>query len=136
MDRCRAGLLTLVLLAAAPAASAQADPPRWRDLPPRVQGILGPIEQDWAAMDAPRRRTWIGIAESYERMTPGEQQNLLSRMRAWSRLSPRSRAIALDRYREWLSIPPEQREALREKWEQYQNLPPDERTRPQPGPPQ
>lgn len=134
MGRRRRALLTLLgLLAGMPAALAQPDAPRWRELPSPIQGVLGPLEADWAAMDAERRRKWVAIAEGYERMTPAEQQNLLSRMRAWAKLSPAERAAARERYREWLAIPPERREALREKWEQYQNLPPDEKARLLPG---
>ena len=129
MDRRWLGILICLLAWHASHVQAQSDAPRWRELPARLQGILGPIEADWAGMDAEQRRKWVAIAQGYERMTPGEQQNLLSRMRTWAALSPRERQLARDRYREWLSIPPEERETLRHKWEQYQNLPPDEKPR-------
>ena len=112
-----------------PLAPALADGPRWQEIPPPLQGILGPLEQDWASMDGERRRKWLAIAGQYEGMTPREQQNLLSRMRSWAKLSPDERRTARERYREWLSIPPEQRETLRDKWETYQNLPPEEKAR-------
>ena len=122
-------LLILLSALAAGAALAQNDPPFWRDLSPTMQGVLGRIEAEWAGMDAERRRKWIAIGQHYDTLTPGEQQNLLSRMRAWVRLSPAERERARDRYRHWLAIPPDQREALRERWQEYQNLPPEERAR-------
>ncbi|MCB1908905.1 MAG: DUF3106 domain-containing protein [Rhodocyclaceae bacterium] len=122
-------LLILLATISSWTAFGQSDPPFWRDLSPTMQGVLGPIEGEWAGMDAERRRKWIAIGQHYDTLTPAEQQNLLSRMRAWVRLSPRERERARDRYRQWLAIPAEQRQALRERWEEYQNLPPEERAR-------
>ena len=122
-------LLILLTALAAGASFAQGDPPFWRDLSPTMQGVLGPIEAEWAGMDEERRLKWIAIGQHYDTLTPGEQQNLLSRMRAWVQLSPAQRELARDSYRQWLAIPDEQREALRERWQEYQNLPPEERAR-------
>ncbi len=129
MARAAFGILSLLLVLAAAPALAQREPPYWRDLSPRMQGVLGPIEGEWAGMQAGQRRKWIAIAQQYDTLTPVEQQHLLSRMKAWAKLAPEAREQARDRYREWLAIPPERREALRERWQEYQNLPPEERAR-------
>ena len=103
MDRRAFQILIPLFLSLAPQAPSAAETPAWRDVPPRLQGILGPLEQDWESLDTERRRKWLSIAEGYERMTPGEQQNLLSRMRSWAKLSPEERRLARERYRDVLT---------------------------------
>ncbi|HLB15230.1 MAG TPA: DUF3106 domain-containing protein [Burkholderiales bacterium] len=88
--------------------------PTWDQLTDAQQRILAPIESAWEALDPPRKRKWLGIAQRYPKMSPKAQARLQRRMQEWVSLTPEQRSAARDKYKEFGELP-----AVREKWEEY-----------------
>lgn len=114
---------------AGPALSGlpQFEQPGWRALTPEQRTILAPLADDWATMDAFRRKKWIGIAQRYPDMTPAEQASMQRNMREWAMLAPEERKAAREKFKTLKKAPPEQRQAVRQKWDEYLSLPQEER---------
>lgn len=122
-------VLGLSLAATGHAALPELTQPDWAQLTPRQRQTLAPLAADWNAMEAFRRKKWLGIAERYPTMSPEEQERIQRRMRDWAVLSPEERQQAREKYKSIKKVSPEQRESLRQNWEEYKALPADEKKR-------
>lgn len=121
-----AAVIACALLAAtAPAASAGKNP-SWSELTAAQQQILAPLEGEWDRLDATDKRTWLGVAKRFPKMTPIGQKRVHTRMRKWAKLTPEQRREARNRYRK---LTPRKRRKLEREWARYQALPPEERAR-------
>jgi hypothetical protein len=125
------GALSVLLLAAPPAAWAQAQRapagaaevgPRWSELTPAQRVALKPLERDWSSIEADRKRKWMDIAARMPGMPPDQRERVQARMTEWARLSPEQRGQARLRFQESKQVSPSDRQA---QWEAYQALPPD-----------
>ena len=99
----------------------------WSELNLHQRTILAPLSNDWDALDAPRKKKWIGIAKRYPSMSPSEQEKVPRRMQDWAKLSPEQRRTAREGFKSLSKLPPEKKQSLRDKWEEYQQLPEEER---------
>lgn len=125
-------LCTLVLCGLAASAGAvvpELAQPAWTQLSESQRYALAPLAKEWDAMEAYRRKKWLGIAARYDAMTPDEQQRMHNRMRDWARLAPEERRQAREKYKTLQNVSPEQRDALRQNWEDYKALPDREKKR-------
>lgn len=120
--------------AAAPAAAAKAEKkrkpatqPSWAELSAVQQHILAPLRGEWDTLEPDRKRTWLGIAKRYPKMTPEGQARVQKRMQAWAKLTPEQRQLARERYRALRKAPAGQRQELRKKWDEYMALSPEQR---------
>ncbi|CAI10166.1 hypothetical protein ebA7126 [Aromatoleum aromaticum EbN1] len=120
-------LIATLILAGAAGAVTPIGAPGWRDLNAEQREILAPLAGDWNGMSEPHRQKWIGIADSYGRLTREEQERIRARMKAWADLQPEQRERARDQYRTLRNIPPDKREALPELWQRYRSIPPEAR---------
>ncbi|HVC12825.1 MAG TPA: DUF3106 domain-containing protein [Burkholderiales bacterium] len=118
--------LACALLAASAFAARPANNPAWSALTPPQQQILAPLAGEWDSLDAAGKRTWLGIAKRYPKMTPIGQKRVQTRMKKWAKLTPEQRREARERYRK---LSPQKRRELERKWAEYQALPPQERAR-------
>ncbi|HVB47768.1 MAG TPA: DUF3106 domain-containing protein [Burkholderiales bacterium] len=118
--------LTCALLAASAFAAGPAKNPAWSALTPPQQQILAPLAGEWDNLDAAGKRTWLGIAKRYPKMTPIGQKRVQTRMKKWAKLTPEQQREARERYRK---LSPQKRRELERKWAEYQALPPQERAR-------
>jgi hypothetical protein len=121
-----AGIASSSVLAA---ALPQFEQPRWAALTPEQRKILAPLADDWTAMDAFRRKKWIGIAQRYPEMTPAEQASMQRNMRDWALLTPEDRKLAREKFKALKKTPLEKRQDVKQKWEEYQSLPKEDRDR-------
>lgn len=119
----------LALASGAGAALPEMTQPGWAQLSEQQRQILAPLAADWDAMEAFRRKKWLGIAERYPAMSEDERVRVRQRMREWAALSPEERSLARDKYRSLQRVSPEMRESLRQNWEEYKSLPADEKKR-------
>lgn len=124
------GLATALACAALAASVALAAPakktPAWSELTPAQQQALAPLAEEWGRLDAASKRTWLGVAKRYPKMTPIGQKRVQTRIKTWAKLTPEQRREARERYRE---LTPQQRHERARKWREYQELPPAERAR-------
>lgn len=126
-NRTRSGIIvTLLLLAMMPAQAALPifEQPQWAMLTAEQMLILAPLKNEWDAMDAFRRKKWLGIAERYRDMSPAEQDSIQRNMREWARLAPEERKAVREQYKKLRKVTPEQRQVVKQKWEEYSSLPP------------
>ncbi len=121
-----AALACAVLAASVALAAPPKKDPSWSELTPAQQQILAPLAAEWDRLDAAGKRTWLGVAKRYPKMTPIGQQRVQTRMKKWAKLTPEQRREARERYRK---LTPQKRRELERKWHQYQALPPEERAR-------
>lgn len=105
------------------------DQPRWAALAPEQKTILAPLEKEWDAMEAYRRKKWLGIAQRYPAMSPAEQASMQRNMRDWVRLAPEERKAAREKFKTLNKAAPEERQIVRQKWDEYNALPQEERDR-------
>jgi hypothetical protein len=115
---------TLLLAGLAVARAAPEAPPSWAALGPAQQQALAPLQQQWAGIDADRKKKWLQVADRYARLSAAERERLHERMADWARMSPEQRARARLQFQENRRLPPEERQA---RWEAYQALSEDER---------
>ena len=106
--------------------------PTWLQLTPSEQVALKPIQSDWTALDAGRKKKWLAVAQRYQKMTPEDQTRMHKRMTAWSKLTPIQRTQARDNYSAVLSSPsssadPAGKANLSEQWSKYQALSPEKK---------
>ena len=123
------GLVLCLLVGSANAALPVFQQPGWSALTSGQKAFLEPLKDDWNAMDAFRRKKWLGIATRYGDMTPEEQASIQRNMRDWARLSSEERKAAREQYKKLKKVEPEKRLAVKLKWEEYSALPPEERDR-------
>jgi hypothetical protein len=126
------GLALSASIAAAPPTTAViGTPPQpgWSLLSTQQQAALAPLAPEWDRIDNIGRKKWLGIAEHYPRLSPGEQRRVQERMREWMNLTPEQRSKARDTYKEFNQLPEDQKQAVKQKWEAYSNLPPEEKQR-------
>jgi hypothetical protein len=126
------GVFALLLAGPVPAGPTlsglpQFEQPGWHALTSEQRTILAPLADDWAAMDAFRRKKWIGIAQRYPDMTPAEQASMRRNMREWAVLAPEERKAAREKFKTLKKASPERRQAVRQKWDEYLSLPQEER---------
>jgi len=119
--------LIVSLCVAFPAAAAQErrtpskkEPPAWSELAPEQQKILAPLSNEWNALDATRRKQWIGVATRYPKMTPKGQERVQKRMVEWASLTPEQRRAARERYQQIRRLPTEKRRQIYRQWRAYQ----------------
>lgn len=126
------GFSAFLLASSAPAGPVlsglpQFEQPGWHALTLEQRTILAPLADDWAAMDAFRRKKWIGIARRYPDMTPSEQASMQRNMREWALLAPEERKAAREKFKTLKKATPEHREAVKQKWDEYQSMTQEER---------
>ena len=121
--------LSEISYAQAPTTAIIGTPPQpgWSLLSTQQKIILAPLANDWDNMENIRRKKWLGIAERFPKMAPGEQTKIQERMREWASLTPAQRAKARDSYKEFNQLTPEKKQALKQKWETYSNLSEEEK---------
>ncbi len=131
----RTGLATLVTLVSVAtalpvqAALPQFEQPGWVALTPDQKIILAPLEKEWDAMDAFRRKKWLGIANRFPDIPPEEQASIQRNIHAWARLAPEERKVAREKYKSLKRIAPDERRIVRQKWEEYSALTDEEKER-------
>lgn len=101
--------------------------PDWATLAPEQKAILAPLSREWGAMDAFRRKKWLGIAQRYPAMSPAEQASIQRNMREWARLAPEERKVAREKYKSLKKVGPEEKQTVIQQWEEYRALPEEER---------
>lgn len=122
-----AAWLCLALVGQGQAALPVFEQPAWQGLTTEQKQVLQPLRNEWDAMDAFRRKKWLGIAERYREMTPAEQESIQRNMREWARLAPEERKTAREQYKKLRRVAPEQRQVVKQKWEEYSALPAETR---------
>lgn len=105
----------------------QLEQPSWEHLSAEQRDILKPLAEDWSAMDAFRRKKWIGIAQRYPDMSVAEQASMQRNMREWALLTPEERKAAREKFKKLKKVTPEQQQSVKLKWEEYQALSQEER---------
>ncbi len=110
--------------APAPGTSANSKSSPWTGLSAAQKSVLGPLEQDWASIDAQRQQKWLELAGRFSSLPVEEQTRIKTRMAEWSRLTPAQRGLARQQFQEARELPSEQRQA---KWQEYQALSPEQR---------
>ena len=118
-------LCVLVTLTASMAVQAAPDqPPSWESLTKAQQGVLAPLQADWAGIDSGRKQKWLEVARRFPGLPETERQRIQQRMGEWARMTPAERGRARLQFQETRQISAEDRHA---RWEQYQALPDDAR---------
>lgn len=110
--------------APAPNKAAVTDNFLWNNLSATQRQALAPLQNEWDALDLPRRRKWLEIAARFPTLPVSEQARVQERMTSWAHLSPSERSLARISFQQAQQIAPESRQA---KWEAYQALPPEQR---------
>jgi hypothetical protein len=123
--------LAWVLVALAGAATVHAQPPaaheegvRWRELTSQQRAALAPLEREWPAIEASRKKKWLEIAGRYPSLAPAEQSRVQARMSEWARMTPTERGQARLNFQQARQVPSADRQA---RWEAYQALSADQR---------
>ncbi|MEQ1804356.1 MAG: DUF3106 domain-containing protein [Burkholderiaceae bacterium] len=98
--------------------------PRWQELNPAQRQALKPLEREWQAIDAERKKKWLAIAAKYPSMQPQEQARVQERMGDWAKLSPVERGTTRQQFEAAKRVSPQDRPA---QWEAYQALPPEQK---------
>lgn len=121
--------LTISGWAATPSPAVIATPPqpKWTELTVQQKTILSPLSSEWDAMEAYRRKKWLGIALRFSAMTPDGQRRVQGQMQEWTKLTPEQRQQAREKFQTVNQLPTEKKVELKQKWEEYSNLPEDER---------
>ena len=113
---------------ARPARASARDRPRKAcagpSLTPAQRAALEPLERDWPAIDAARKRKWLEIAGALQQLPPDERARVQERMTDWARLTPAERGQARLRFQEARAGPAARPQ---ERWDAYQALPPEQR---------
>ena len=97
---------------------------RWHDLKAAQQASLKPLEQDWSAIDAPRKQKWLQIVARFPKMSAPEQERVRARMADWAKLSPQERGQTRLNFQEARQLPSQNRQA---RWDAYQALPAEQK---------
>jgi hypothetical protein len=101
------------------AGARNLDKPLWRELTHAQQLALAPLQPEWDAMDAVRKRKWLEMSRRFASMNPEEQQRVHDRMRQWIRLTPEERNLARENYSKVRKLAPGEKAAT---WESYKQL--------------
>ena len=97
---------------------------RWRDLKAAQQASLKPLEQDWSAIDAPRKQKWLQLVARFPKMSAPEQERVRARMADWAKLTPQERGQTRLNFQEARQLPNQDRQA---SWDAYQALPAEQK---------
>lgn len=97
---------------------------RWHDLKAAQQASLKPLEQDWSAIDAPRKQKWLQLVARFPKMSAPEQERVRARMADWAKLSPQERGQTRLNFQEARQLPNQDRQA---SWDAYQALPAEQK---------
>lgn len=103
------------------------DQPNWSALTSDQKTILAPLASEWNAMEAFRRKKWLGVSLRYPDMSQEEQASVQRNMREWARLAPSERKAAREKFKTLQKFPPEDRQAVKQKWAEYSTLPQEKR---------
>ena len=98
--------------------------PLWSELKPAQHEVLAPLEPQWNALPATKKRSWLKLADQVPRMKPPEREKALARIREWAELTPEQRRLARNNYRLAKGLDKDEREA---SWEQYSSMTPEQR---------
>jgi hypothetical protein len=99
--------------------------PLWSELSPAQHEVLAPLEPQWNALPAAKKRSWLKLADRVPKMKPPEREKALERIREWATLTPEQRRLARNNYRLAKSLDKEEREA---SWEQYSSMTAEQRS--------
>lgn len=118
----------VALVQAGVAHAAEAPPvdraPTWSSLSPQQKQVLGPLQRDWATIDADRKEKWLEVARRFPSMPAAERERIQQRMAEWARMTPAERGRARLQFQQARQISPQDRQA---RWEAYKALPDEER---------
>ena len=89
--------------------------------------VLAPLAAEWDAMEAYRRKKWIGIAQRFPSISGDEQLRIQGQMQEWAKLTPEQRRLAREKYQTMSQLPSEKKQELKQKWEEYSHLPEEEK---------
>jgi hypothetical protein len=98
--------------------------PLWKDLTLAQQIALEPLQSEWDAMVAVRKKKWLDIANRYSSMKPDEQTRVHERMAEWVKMTPEQRSQVRRNFSRAQKIEPGQKSA---QWEEYQQLPDEQK---------
>jgi len=98
----------------------------WKELSPKRQQALAPLQADWDNLDETRQKKWLVIADTFPSLDTAQQARAQSKMQEWVRLNPEQRQIARDSYLRSKALNSTQKNA---KWERYQRLPEEEKSK-------
>jgi hypothetical protein len=125
----------VLALAASPAPAADAETarpsllplaqPLWSELSAAQHEVLAPLEPQWNALPAAKKRSWLKLADRVPKMKPPEREKAQERIREWATLTPEQRRLARNNYRLAKSLDKEEREA---SWEQYNSMTDEQRS--------
>ena len=114
--------------AAKPAALAALTKPAWVELTAMQHQALKPLEASWNSINEAQKRKWLELSKNYQKLLPGEQATMHSRMVEWVRMSPQDRAAARLNFAKTKELSKELTgDEKKAKWESYQALSPVEK---------
>ena len=91
---------------------------------------LKPLEASWNTTGEAQKRKWLELSKNYQKLSPGEQATMHSRMVEWVRMSPQDRAAARLNFAKTKELSRELTgDEKKAKWETYQALSPVEKAR-------
>lgn len=102
------------------------DKPLWRELTPRQQAALKPLQAEWDSLNGVRKRSWLELSQRFSSMSQAEQRRVHQRMRQWMRLTPAQRELARENFSKTRKLAPGERTAT---WESYKQLSEEEKRR-------
>lgn len=105
---------------------APLEKPLWAELSAAQKQALAPLQTEWDAMPALRKKKWLEIAQRYATLKPEEQVRMQERMREWVKLTPEQRMAARENYAKTTKLNAEQKST---QWQQYQQLSEEEKKR-------
>lgn len=127
--------LAALALTAHPVLAADPDPhrpsllplaqPLWSELTAAQHEVLEPLEPQWNALPAAKKRSWLKLADRVPRMEPADREKAQVRIREWATLTPEQRRLARNNYRLAKNLDKAEREA---SWEQYSTMTAEQRS--------
>ena len=113
-----------------PAVPAALTKPLWVDLAAIQHQALKPLESSWNTISEPQKRKWLEMSKNYQKLSPGEQATMHSRMVEWVGMSPQDRAAARLNFAKTKELSRQlTAEEKKAKWETYQALSPVEKAK-------
>lgn len=103
---------------------ADKNKPRWQDLTVAQQKALAPLAQRWADMPLVRKRKWLEISKTFDKLSSAEQEKSHLRMSEWVALSRKERTQARLTFADSKSMDAQQKAA---HWQAYQELSEEEK---------
>jgi len=109
--------------AQAPATQAPANG-GWNLLGAKDRQALAPLAAHWGNISEGQRSKWRAIAQSFDQLSPADQQVMQARMKEWAALSPVQRNQARLNFNTVQSVSKDQRKT---RWDEYQALSEEEK---------